>query len=232
MGIVIDIILALIVVLCVWRGYKNGLIISLVGALAIVIALAGANIAARTFSDEFSGMLEPFVGGVVDKTVSGVLKGGEDGEELIISGDSLDIYAITYNSLKTIGVSDSASQKLAETVSGHLVRGEKQLSVSLTEFLCSKLAFVLVFAIAFILLAIVFAAIGNLVNLAFKLPGLETLNKVLGAMFGFVKGAMILLFIACVFRYLKMVLPDSVTEDSLLLDWLIEHNLLANIIGI
>ncbi len=57
MGIVIDIILALIVVLCVWRGYKNGLIISLVGALAIVIALAGANIAARTFSDEFSGML-------------------------------------------------------------------------------------------------------------------------------------------------------------------------------
>ena len=79
MGIVIDIVLALIVILFVWRGYKNGLIISLVGALALVIAFAGANIVARTFSDEFSGMLEPFVGGVVDKAVSGVLMGGEDG---------------------------------------------------------------------------------------------------------------------------------------------------------
>ena len=236
-SIIIDVVLALIVVLFVWRGYKNGFIVSIIGVVAIIIAFAGANIVSRTFSQEFAGMLEPFVGGVVDKAVSSTLNGDRnlEGEEIRFASDASDtsdIYIITYNSLRSIGISDSASDKLADTVSGHFDRGETKLSVSLTEYLCSKLAFVLVFAVTFILLAIIFAAIGNVINLAFKLPGLETLNKVLGAVFGFAKGCMILLFIACIFRYLGMVLPDNFTDDTILLKWLIDANPLANIIGI
>jgi len=91
---------------------------------------------------------------------------------------------------------------------------------------------VIVFAVVFILLTIIFAAIGNVINLAFNMPGLETLNHVLGAVLGLAKGVIILLFIACLFRYLGILVPKDITEKTILLKWLIDTNLLANIIGI
>ncbi len=233
MSIVIDIVLLLIVFLFVWRGYRNGFIIGIVGALAIIIALAGANIVARTYSSEFTGVIEPLVGGIVDKAVSGTINEDDaNGDNVVSPDERSDVYTIAYKSLRAVGLSESASVKLATAISEHLLAREGQIAESVSEFLCRKLAFVIVFAVVFILLAIIFAAIGNLINLAFNMPGLETLNHVLGAMLGFVKGAIILLFIACLFRYLGIIVPRDITENTILLKWLIDSNLLATIIGI
>ncbi|MBR5381092.1 MAG: CvpA family protein [Oscillospiraceae bacterium] len=233
MSIIIDIVLLLIVFLFVWRGYRNGFIIGIVGALAIIIALAGANIVARTYSSEFTGVLEPLVGGLVDKAVSGTIDEDDANGDSVVSPDERsDVYTITYKSLRTVGLSETASEKLATAVSEHLLTREGQIAENVSDFLCRKLAFVIVFAVVFILLAIIFAAIGNVINLAFNMPGLETLNHVLGALLGLAKGAVILLFIACLFRYLGMIVPRDVTENTHLLKWLIDTNPLANIIGI
>jgi len=233
MSIIIDVVLLLIVFLFVWRGYRNGFIIGIVGALAIIIALAGANIVARTYSAEFTGVLEPLVGGLVDKAVSTTIsEDDKDGDNVVSPEERSDIYSITYKSLRTVGLSQDAADKLATTVSDHLETRDRQISESVSDFLCRKLSFVIVFAVVFILLTIIFAAIGNVINLAFNMPGLETLNHVLGAVLGLAKGVIILLFIACLFRYLGILVPKDITEKTILLKWLIDTNLLANIIGI
>ena len=43
MKIILDIILLLIVAMCIWDGYKRGLIGGILGILAIIIALLGGN---------------------------------------------------------------------------------------------------------------------------------------------------------------------------------------------
>ncbi|MCF0120068.1 MAG: hypothetical protein HUJ65_00400 [Oscillospiraceae bacterium] len=80
MHLIIDLILILIVAYCAFRGYKAGIIRGLCGILAIIVALYGANIVTSVYSSEFSGMLTPFVSGVVDSSVSKVLT-GEDQDE-------------------------------------------------------------------------------------------------------------------------------------------------------
>jgi len=230
MSIIIDIVLVLIIAVCAWRGYKNGLIRGLIGIVAIILAFAAANIVATTYSGEFTGMIDPFVGGIVDRAISTTEDVDENG---VISPDEMsDIYGVTYKSLRSLGVSDSAATKIADAVNEQLGTSDGRLAERVTDYLCEKLAFILVFAVVFILIAIICAAIGNIINLAFSLPGLEILNRTAGAVFGLFKGILILLFIACLFRYLGLILPENVLEKTVLLEWLIESNKLADIIGV
>ena len=227
---ILVIIFVAIPVFCAWRGYKNGLIRGLIGIVAIILAFAAANIVATTYSGEFTGMIDPFVGGIVDRAISTTEDVDENG---VISPDEMsDIYGVTYNSLRSLGVSDSAATKIADAVNEQLGLSDGRLEERVTDYLCEKLAFILVFAVVFILIAIICAAIGNIINLAFSLPGLEVLNRTAGAVFGLFKGILILLFIACLFRYLGLILPENVLEKTVLLEWLIESNKLADIIGV
>ena len=51
-GLIIDIVLIAIVVFCAWRGFRAGLITSIIGVVAVVVAIYGANLIAATYSGE------------------------------------------------------------------------------------------------------------------------------------------------------------------------------------
>ena len=53
---------------------------------------------------------------------------------------------------------------------------------------CARLCYVLVTSVGFLLILLILAAIGNLPNLAFKLPNREKLNDIGGAALGAVNG--------------------------------------------
>ena len=231
MNRIIDLVLVLIVLFFVWRGYKDGLILGVLGIVAIIVSFAVANIVANTYSGEFTAMLQPFASGIVDKAISDALPESEDGAAL--APDALgDVYTITFTALRKVGLSEKAASQIAEKASGQVGYATAKLSDRVTEYLCEKLAFIIVFAVSFILLAIVFATIGNIINLAFSLPGLESVNRIAGAAFGFSKGVLILLFIACLFRYLGILISEETLEKTILLKWLINSNILANLIGV
>ena len=54
-----DVLFILIILVCAWRGYKNGIIRGICGILAIIVSLYGANLIATAYSDEFTGMAKP-----------------------------------------------------------------------------------------------------------------------------------------------------------------------------
>lgn len=230
MSMIIDLILVLIMIYFTWRGYRNGLILGVMGILALIISLAAANIVANTYSSEFTGVLRPFVSGVVDKAVS--FHSSEDEEDERLTQEEGDLYTITYSVLRKVGLSDGAAEKIAVKISEKIDLETELFSRSVTDYLCEKLAFVLVFAVSFLLLVIIFAAVGNVINLAFSIPGLDTLNHLSGAAFGFTKGFIVLLFITALLRYFGALIPEDEMEKTILLKWLINSNKLADIIGI
>ena len=231
----IDGVLVLIVAFSVWHGYKNGFIRGIFGLLSIVVAIYGANLAATTYSGEFSGMLEPFVGGVVDKAVTKVINTGgatpsRPGAALL-KEQAKNVYDVSYAALRDIGVSAEASKQIAEKVKGELETVGQVMADTLTQKLCQALSFIAVFAIAFILIAIIFAVIGNILNLAFTLPGIDGVNRIIGLVLGLAKGALIVVVLAVVVRYLGLVSADTV-EKTVVLNFLLNKNPLAAILGI
>ena len=225
MSIIIDLILVAIIAFCVWNGYRKGFIMGISGILALIVAFYGAQIVADTYSQEFNSMLKPFISGIVDSAVATVQ---EDDEAQYDDGD---VYGITYDALGNIGVLKTAAEDIAQEISDRVERTGQTMREEIVNVLCSKIAYVLTAVIVFLLILIVFTVIANLLNLAFKLPGLEFINETLGALFGFAKGAIIIVAIAWLMRYLGVLVDEDIVNKTLLLEWLMEHNLVTKFFG-
>lgn len=244
MSILIDIALVLIVVFFAWRGFKNGFIRGIFGILAIIIAIYGANLVAKAYADDLTGMLEPFVSGVVDKAYSDVMN-NDDKEDLneeqpgavtedtegTEGGKKKSVYDVSYETLRKIGITESAARQIAEKVGGTIDAVGQQMSANLTDVLCSALAYIAIFAVVFVLIAIIFAVIGNIINLAFSIPGLESVDRIIGLALGILKGLLVVLTLALVIRYLGVLAPDKI-EQTTVLKYILNINPLADILGI
>lgn len=258
MNILIDLILAAIVIYCGWRGYKNGILRGVCGILAIVVSLYGANVVASVYSSEFTGVLNPFISGIVDSSVSKVLE--YDGKQELEDSDRIsfslkdddeeepqrksrqiifltdsekeDVYKVCYASCRYLGLSDGASETVASRVELSTASVGQNMSADLSDALCERLAFVVTFAVAFTLIAIVFAVIGNIINLTFAIPGAQKVEPYVGIAFGIVKGIMLIMVISVLFRYTGMLISDDTVEKTILLELLIKSNPVAKSIGL
>ena len=66
----IDLILLAVLALCVWNGYKKGLIMGVGGVACILVSLYGACLLSSTFSYEVVSAVRPFAGGYIDRVIS------------------------------------------------------------------------------------------------------------------------------------------------------------------
>ncbi len=234
-SVLIDIVLLLIIALCAYKGYRKGLILGISGILAIVISLYGANLIAETYSPEFTDVIQPFVSGIVYKSVDEAEEKTQEKDYVYVGpeeGEDDETYAVSYESLRNIGILKTAAERITDDVRGNVSKVGHELKEALSEKLTSTAAYVLTLVISFILIMIIFTVIANIVNLAFKLPGLEFLNEILGLAFGLCKGLIFAFAIAWVVRFLGFIIPEEIIDRTLLLDWFIEMNPIPAILGI
>lgn len=226
-ALLIDLAIIGVVAYCTWRGYKNGLIRGVFGIVALIISLLVANIVADAYSEEFEGLLIPFVGGIVDTTLADIDSDDILYEEIDHEDDSEE-FRTSFTALREIGLPTPASIRIAEmTVEDDT---ERPLSTAIADNLSSTLAYVAVFAVAFVLAAIIFAVIGNLIGFVFSLPGLRLLDAIAGTAFGFAKGLIIVLTIATVVRYFGLLAIDLL-EETTILRYLVNNNIIADILN-
>ena len=216
---IIDLVLLLIILLCAWRGFRNGLIAGILAVCAVLFSIYAADILADTYSGEFTKMLEPFVTGVVDTANASAEEYYEK------KGTEPTVYNVTEMTVKGIvNVSEEIAHE--ETETGHVLRK------AIVDKLCVVAAYVLTYVIMFILLIIIFGVIGNLFNLAFKLPGLELVNGVLGTLLGLAKGLVYVFAIAWVLRFTGLLLPEEKVNSTILLKWLMDSCPLVGFLGL
>lgn len=228
MNIVLDLVLIGILALCVLSGYKKGLIMGISGILALVVAFYGANLVAETFSPDFTSMIEPMisnaVGGAVDETRED-LPDDEDGGEQ-------EVYQVSYDSLKKLGVLETTAKKLAEDIKDEIREVGSSLKSAIVHKLSGTIAYVALLIIVFILIIIVFKLLANAINFAFKLPGLNLINGIGGAALGFIKGMLLLFIVSWAARFLGFIIPESVVDKTVVLKWLMSNNPITALFGI
>ena len=225
----IDLAIIAIIAFCGWRGYKNGLIRGVFGVVTLIVALIIANITAAAYSEEVSGVLKPFVGGIVDSTLTDMIEDDEVEYEQVEHENDTEEFKTAYTALRRIGLPTSAAISIAQRAVDD--NSEIFLTDIIAEKLSSALAFVALFGISFLLFSIVFAVIGNLISFVFSLPGLKLVDIIAGVAFGLVKGLLIVLTLSTVVRYFGL-LSLSTLEETSVLNYFTNNNLIANMLGI
>lgn len=240
MHLLIDLAIVVIIAGAVWVGYRKGFILGLCGILAIVISFYGANLVSLTYHEEFTPVLEPFVGGIIENAVQQTID-PNDGESdskndtFTFTGDinsKEGVYTVALMTLGRFGLAENAAARTAEEVAQEVERVGPEFKAMLTSRLCKLITRVLSFVIVFLLLMIVFTVIANILNLQLRIPGLDLVNNIMGAAVGLLKAWFIVALIAFVVRYAGMVVSDTLVRKTFLLELFVEHNLIASILGL
>jgi uncharacterized membrane protein len=192
-----------------------------------------ASIAATAYSKEFTEILKPFVGGIIDTALIELAEEDVDAALETIESES-ENFVIAYSALRRIGLPESACISVAEKLTGDEEERDVPvviLSDMIADKLSSSLAFAFVFGVAFILLAIIFAVIGNLIGFVFSLPGLKFIDVMAGTACGIIKGLLIVFALAAVLRYAGILAAETIDGTSIL-KHIINNNFIANRLGI
>lgn len=223
MKVVIDIVLIIIIALCTWNGYKRGLVGGIAGILAIIISLLGANILSAAYAHEVVPALEPFVDGYVDssKNRSAILERmGYGGSDLslddILAQDSSLRYDYAYECLSDLGLYEKRAEELATKAVAYAQESGVSMTDAVVAVLCDTITRVVTTVIAFLLILILLVALASIGNLSFRLPNMENLDEVGGAVLGFAKGFLYCVLLCWLLSFLGLVIGKETMAHTTL----------------
>ena len=239
MRTILSLVFLIILVYCGWTGFKKGLIMGIFSLLAIVISVYGANLLAETYSGEVVDALRPFASGyveteVVDKTVRPAM--GMDAGNLSRSdffaqnpGREKEFCVLVYEGM---GIYDVTSEQLSREAMDMAKERNMDLIDAVVEVLCIRISYAAAFLLAFLMILIVLTVIGNIPNISFKIPNLDALNDVGGAVLGVAYGVCLLMVFGWALKFLGMLIPQSTLSETFLVSWFMDQSILVDYLGI
>ncbi|MDO4749300.1 MAG: CvpA family protein [Eubacteriales bacterium] len=238
MDTIIDLLLLAILLICGWTGYKKGIIMGIGGLLALIISIYGANLLSNTFSYEVIDGLRPFASGYVE-TVSDSTVTAEFG--LTDSKTSIRDYLkqnpdkeLDYceSCFRATGIYGKTAKGLAEEAMAYAEEQNVELTEAVTEILCLRIAYAAGFILAFLLIIIILTVIGNLPNLSFKLPNLDMVNDIGGAVLGVLTGFSFCIVIVWALQFTGILISQEIIGDTLLASSLMKMGILNKFLGL
>ncbi len=236
MRIILDLILLMIVALCIWNGYKSGLIGGIAGILAIIIALLAGSTISSNYAYEAIPVLEPFVDGYIDsqKTRDMVLeKMGYGSTDLsledVLESDSSLRYDYAFLCMEEVGFHEKRAEELAVRAVRYSDQNDTSMTDAVIAILCDTTTYVAGLTICFLLILILLIAISNIGNLVFRLPdSLQLLDELGGALIGFVKGFLYCILLCWLLSFLGLVIGKETMENTLLGRFFLTFRFLTN----
>ena len=226
MKLILNIVLLLILALCIWGGFKRGLIGGIIGVATVFIALFGADLLAGTYSGELVPALDPFVNGYIDSetnTDAILTRLGYGGTELslrdILEQDSSMRYDYAYECMRSVGFYGALSEDLATDAVNYSVSSGAELTDAVVLVVCSTVSYVGCVTVAFIMILILLTALIDMVNLDFHLPNIDVIDEVAGAALGFVKGFLYCLLLCWLLGFLGLLIGKDTCSGTALVSF-------------
>lgn len=210
MAIILDLLLVAIVVIniiiCVKQGFAKALFKTLGFVLALVIAFIFTKPISSLISSAFMEekvhnrvekiVMNETITGSVDDIIDGFYKNTEDLRGM------LDMLHVDFD-----GVIDDVRKDVNEKGEDVKKAIVERVSTYLTKMLSTIIAFVIIFLVALLAIFLVSLAL----RLVSKIPVLHTFDKLLGFVFGLLKGLIVAYFLAV---FLGALLPSIISVFS------------------
>lgn len=228
--ILFDIAIVVILALFAWRGASKGLILSLFGLLAVIVAFVGSQALASTLSPKVAAALEPKFAAAIEEQLEEQLAhrpasqtpGPTDEFPL---QDVLDV-------LKDMGIYKELIDTIDQAVSNGLTGVAAGAAAAVAAAVARSVAHTVIFMVAFSLIMLAWTLLAHALNLVTRLPGLNMLNKTAGALIGLVKACALLFLAAWAARFLGNLIPENAVRQTTLLQFFMTTNPLTLLTGV
>lgn len=213
MSLILDLIVVAVLAIFLWRGASKGLVASLCGLLAFVVAFTGAGLAARTLSPMVADAMEPHFASVIQQQLEAAVP---DPNTALPQDEDAQLPAIL-EALRGLGLYESLIDAVDQAVSQGVTQAASTAAATVAASIAQSVAYRVIFAVAFALLLAAWGAVSRTLNLMARLPVLHFLNKTGGAAIGLVEGLVLLLVVVWLLEVLGHAIPEDTVRDTHLL---------------
>ena len=224
--LILDLIVLAVLILFAALGAHRGLILSLCGLIAVVVAVLGASFVARTLSPLVADALEPRFASAIEEQLNESLReqaqAGADAltpEEVPLSG--------VLDALREMGFYETLIDRVDQAVEAGMTHAAASAAAQVAAAVAQSAAYALIFLAAFVFLLIVWKLISHALDLVARLPGLHFLNKTGGALFGLIQACILLWIALWLLQFWGDVLPAGAAEHTRLLAFFLTHSPLS-----
>jgi uncharacterized membrane protein required for colicin V production len=228
-GFLLDVLLMAVLAFCVWQGFRKGLILTVAGVLIIFLSAFLAGKAAGAYAHTVSERLYPIMSWLADDAIDEATRGRGRVNEIT---DRLEIADIARGTFESLGISDLETSAMVDRVLSTLSDTEQTVheTISLTVLYVASYALICLFA--FILFMVGFTLLIHFLAAVFKLPILNLVDKIGGVAAGIFYGLLILSALGWVVRYLGIIAGPELVEDTRLLSFFVNNNMLAHLLSL
>ena len=206
------------------------------GILAIVIALFGGSLLSSAYAHEVVPALEPFADGYVDSqknrtAIMQELGYGDSDLSLddVLAQDSSLRYDYACEAFRSLGVYSRTAERMAEEAVELADENEMDMTSAVVSVACSKASYVAGLALAFLLILIFLVAIANVGNISMRLPNMENLDEIGGAVIGFVKAFLLCVLLSWFLSFFGMVIGKNTMDGTTLARFFLAFDFITGI---
>ncbi len=234
--LIFDLVIAAVLLICAIHGAWRGLVLSLCGLLAAVVAFAGAGFAAKTLSPLLAGALEPRIAAAIELRLEEELPGAEPAQPDASAPQAPEEVPLpgVLETLRDMGLYQNLIDAVGEAVAQGMSAAAATAAASVAAALAQSVAYLGVFIVAFVLILLVWRLISGALDLVARLPVLHFLNKTGGAIFGLLQACILLFVAAWLAQYLGNWIPEETVQKTWLLQFFMRTNpveLIARLTG-
>lgn len=218
----IDLVLLAVLLLCGWNGYKKGLIMEIGAMLCLVVSLYAATLVANTFSYEVVSALKPFAGGYIEDVIA--TKAPErleyDLSEYsindVIAEDPEKAHALAKATFQCLGVYEVTADELADDVQAYADENKVSLKNAIIDVCCNTVVYAAAVSLIFMIILIFLTVLGNIPNLSFRLPNMEEVDEIGGALVGLLRGVVLCMLAVWALKFLGLVIGEETLAGTIL----------------
>lgn len=227
--LIFDLIIIAVFIIFAAIGAHRGLVLSLCGLLAVLVAFVGASFAARTLSPMVANALEPRFAAAIEEQLdeqirnSQVQTGLTDPDAGAVTPDTLPLQDVL-NALRNMGFYETLIDSVNQAVEDGMTAVAASAAAQVAAAIAQSAAYLIIFLVGFVLILIAWKLISHALDLVTRLPGLHFLNKTLGALFGLIQACIILFIAAWLLQFFGGILPQDAVEQTYLLKFFMSAN--------
>ena len=205
-------------------GARRGLILSLCGLLAFVVAFLGASFAARTLSPVVADALEPkFAAAIEEQLNESIRQQAEAGEAAVLSPDDVPLEGVL-DALREMGFYETLINTVDRAVESGMTAAAASAAAAVAAAIAQSAAYLILFLLGFFLILLAWRLLSRALDLVARLPGLHFLNKTGGALFGLAQGCILIFVADWLLQFFGQMLPRELVEQTVLLKFFMTTN--------
>ncbi len=231
-ALIFDLVLLAVLLVFAVRGACRGLVLSLCSLLAVLVAFIGAGLLARTVSPMVAQALEPkFAAAIEERLNEAIHQQVEAGEQAVLQAEDVPLEGVL-DLLRDMGLYDGLIRQVDRAVDAGAAKAAASAAAAVAAAVAQSVAYLVLFLVGFLLILVAWRFLSRALDLFARLPGLYTLNRTLGGLFGFLQGGLFLFLLAWLLQFSGQLIPEETVAQTHLLRFFLENTPLSLLAGL